>query len=218
VRDVTRPIVSVVTPAGYGKTTLLVQWAERSGQTVAWVSLDEQDNDSKVLLGDVARHWMRCGQWPGRCSRRWPLPPMTAVTSLRTSWPWCGRRACAAAMSSRQGHSQRKLRRASGPGPRCQSILRCTRAGTGGASGMSDPSVKMVPTEREDLCLELRGFEPLTFCMPYKSLSFRNVAGCGSTSSFTRWTLPTVACYCRSLAPVLLPYWPRRPRDDYGGN
>ena len=54
-RDVTRPIVSVVAPAGYGKTTLLVQWAERSGQAVAWVSLDEQDNDSKVLLGDVAR-------------------------------------------------------------------------------------------------------------------------------------------------------------------
>ena len=54
-RDVTRPIVSVVAPAGYGKTTLLVQWAERRGQAVAWVSLDEQDNDSKVLLGDVAR-------------------------------------------------------------------------------------------------------------------------------------------------------------------
>ena len=32
-----------------------MQWAERSGQVVAWVSLDEQDNDSKVLLGDVAR-------------------------------------------------------------------------------------------------------------------------------------------------------------------
>ena len=55
VREVSRPIVSVVAPAGYGKTTLLVQWAERSGQAVAWVSLDEQDNDSKVLLGDVAR-------------------------------------------------------------------------------------------------------------------------------------------------------------------
>jgi hypothetical protein len=35
VRDVTRPIVSVVAPAGHGKTTLLVQWAERSGQAVA---------------------------------------------------------------------------------------------------------------------------------------------------------------------------------------
>jgi len=67
------------------------------------------------------------------------------------------------------------------------------RAGTGGASGMSDPNVKMVPTEREDLRVELRGFEPLTFCMPYKSLLFRNVAGCGFTRSFNRCTLLAVA-------------------------
>jgi hypothetical protein len=62
---------------------------------------------------------------------------------------------------------------------------------------MSDPSVKMVPTEREDLCVELRGFEPLTFCMPCKSLSFRNVAGYGSTRDFNRCTLPAVAWYRR---------------------
>ena len=49
-----RPIVSVVAPAGYGKTTLLSQWAERSGQAFAWVSLDERDNDPKVLLTYVA--------------------------------------------------------------------------------------------------------------------------------------------------------------------
>ena len=35
-----RPIVSVVAPAGYGKTTLLAQWAERSGQVFAWVPVD----------------------------------------------------------------------------------------------------------------------------------------------------------------------------------
>ena len=49
-----RPVVSVVAPAGYGKTTLLAQWAERSGQAFAWVSLDERDNDPKVLLSYVA--------------------------------------------------------------------------------------------------------------------------------------------------------------------
>ena len=48
------PVVSVVAPAGYGKTTLLSQWAERSGQPFAWVSLDERDNDPKVLLTYVA--------------------------------------------------------------------------------------------------------------------------------------------------------------------
>jgi LuxR family maltose regulon positive regulatory protein len=49
-----RPIVSVVAPPGYGKTTLLSQWAERNGQAFAWVSVDEGDNDPKVLLTYVA--------------------------------------------------------------------------------------------------------------------------------------------------------------------
>ena len=49
-----RPIVSVVAPPGYGKTTLLSQWAERNGQSFAWVSVEEPDNDPKVLLTYVA--------------------------------------------------------------------------------------------------------------------------------------------------------------------
>src|SRR5215469_13209886 len=53
-RDDARPIVSVVAPAGYGKTTLLAQWAERNGEAFAWVSVDEGDNDPKVLLTYVA--------------------------------------------------------------------------------------------------------------------------------------------------------------------
>ena len=47
------PVVSVVAPAGYGKTTLLAQWAERRGRT-AWVSLDERDNDPETLLASAA--------------------------------------------------------------------------------------------------------------------------------------------------------------------
>ena len=53
-RSGTCPIVSVVAPAGYGKTTLLSQWAQRNGQAFAWVSVDEKDNDPKVLLAYVA--------------------------------------------------------------------------------------------------------------------------------------------------------------------
>jgi len=49
-----RPIVSVVAPPGYGKTTLLSQWAERNGQAFAWVSVEERDNDPKILLSYVA--------------------------------------------------------------------------------------------------------------------------------------------------------------------
>jgi LuxR family maltose regulon positive regulatory protein len=53
--DDSRPVVSVVAPAGYGKTTLLSQWAENSSPAFAWVSVDEDDNDPKVLLSYVAR-------------------------------------------------------------------------------------------------------------------------------------------------------------------
>ena len=53
-RGDSRPIVSLVAPAGYGKTTLLSQWAERHGQPLAWVSLDERDNNPKVLLTYIA--------------------------------------------------------------------------------------------------------------------------------------------------------------------
>src|SRR5215471_3434468 len=48
------PLVSVVAPAGYGKTTLLSQWAEGDGHAFAWVSVDETDNDPKVLLTYIA--------------------------------------------------------------------------------------------------------------------------------------------------------------------
>jgi LuxR family transcriptional regulator, maltose regulon positive regulatory protein len=48
------PIVSVVAPSGFGKTTLLSQWAEHDGQAFAWVPAEEADNDPKALLGRIA--------------------------------------------------------------------------------------------------------------------------------------------------------------------
>jgi LuxR family maltose regulon positive regulatory protein len=42
--------VSVVAPAGYGKTTVLGQWAARDARPFAWLSLDHRDNDPVVLL------------------------------------------------------------------------------------------------------------------------------------------------------------------------
>ena len=53
-KDDSHPVVSVVAPAGYGKTTLLSQWAEADGQAFAWVSVDEADNDPRVLLTCIA--------------------------------------------------------------------------------------------------------------------------------------------------------------------
>jgi LuxR family transcriptional regulator, maltose regulon positive regulatory protein len=48
------PMVCVVAPAGYGKTTLLAQWAQRTAHRVGWVSVDERDNDPAVLLTYLA--------------------------------------------------------------------------------------------------------------------------------------------------------------------
>ena len=47
-------VVSIVAPAGYGKSTLLAQWAERSAGRLAWLSLDERDNDPETLLAYIA--------------------------------------------------------------------------------------------------------------------------------------------------------------------
>jgi hypothetical protein len=66
------------------------------------------------------------------------------------------------------GGPRREIRR------RCHLIVTFTRTG-------------------ERKIVKLRGFEPLTFCMPYISLLFRNVAGCGSTRSFNRCTSPAGA-------------------------
>src|SRR5262249_9082581 len=46
-------VIAVVAPPGYGKTTLLAQWAERLGHPAAWVSCERSDNDPVVLWGNI---------------------------------------------------------------------------------------------------------------------------------------------------------------------
>src|SRR6476659_9133608 len=48
------PLVILVAPAGYGKTTLLCDWAEHDERPFAWVTLDRQDNDPACLQASVA--------------------------------------------------------------------------------------------------------------------------------------------------------------------
>ena len=48
------PVITIVAPPGYGKTTLLAQWAELVWPRVAWVSCDDGDNDPVVLLSALA--------------------------------------------------------------------------------------------------------------------------------------------------------------------
>ena len=48
------PVVFVSAGPGWGKTTLLAQWAASSERRFAWVDVDERDNDPIVLLTYVA--------------------------------------------------------------------------------------------------------------------------------------------------------------------
>ncbi len=46
--------MTVVAPAGYGKTTLLARWAEADPRPFAWVALDGRDDDAVVFLRYIA--------------------------------------------------------------------------------------------------------------------------------------------------------------------
>ena len=48
------PLVLLVAPAGYGKTTALSQWVGEDDRSFGWVRLDESDNDPVNLLRHVA--------------------------------------------------------------------------------------------------------------------------------------------------------------------
>jgi LuxR family maltose regulon positive regulatory protein len=47
-------VVVVVAPAGYGKTSLLAQWANEDERPFAWLSVSKGDNDVTVLLAYLA--------------------------------------------------------------------------------------------------------------------------------------------------------------------
>jgi LuxR family maltose regulon positive regulatory protein len=55
------PVITVTAPPGYGKTTLMAQWAQQLGPRVAWLSCDDADNDPVVLLSALATALCRIG-------------------------------------------------------------------------------------------------------------------------------------------------------------
>jgi LuxR family transcriptional regulator, maltose regulon positive regulatory protein len=47
-------VIAVSAPAGYGKTTLLAEWANRDPRKTAWISLDRGDNDPVAFVAALA--------------------------------------------------------------------------------------------------------------------------------------------------------------------
>lgn len=66
--DGTDRLVSVTAPAGYGKTTLLAEWASCDQRSVGWVSLDEGDNDPVSLIASLSAAF---GSTQGLPARFW---------------------------------------------------------------------------------------------------------------------------------------------------
>jgi LuxR family maltose regulon positive regulatory protein len=50
-------LILIVAPAGYGKTTLLAQWARSSHMRIAWLSLGQEDNDVERFLRCIVKAW-----------------------------------------------------------------------------------------------------------------------------------------------------------------
>src|SRR5262245_11555339 len=64
-----RRLILLKAPAGYGKTTLAVDWCEqlrRSGAIVAWLSVDEDDNEPSAFAYHITRTIHRAAPDLGR--------------------------------------------------------------------------------------------------------------------------------------------------------
>jgi LuxR family transcriptional regulator, maltose regulon positive regulatory protein len=55
-------VVGMTAPAGYGKSTLLAEWAHAEDRRVAWVSLDRLDDDPVLLLTLIASAFARASR------------------------------------------------------------------------------------------------------------------------------------------------------------
>lgn len=81
-----RPVTLVVAPAGYGKTTLLAQWADelqRTGAHVLWLGLDAEDQAPSLLLAYLVRAFQR--YLPEVGEESWRV--IHSAADLERDWP-----------------------------------------------------------------------------------------------------------------------------------
>ena len=64
------PLIVICAPAGYGKTTLLKQWAEEDERPFAWLKPSDDDNDQELLAEHLTRALFSGWRNPNR-----PLQP-----------------------------------------------------------------------------------------------------------------------------------------------
>ena len=148
------PVVAVSAPLGYGKSTVLAQWAARDERPFAWVTLDEGDNDALTLLRYVAAALDRIEPLD--------LDVQAALDRARTSvWRSAAPRLCAALAARSEPfvlvlddvqaiHAARRSRDARAAGePHAGRITLCSPAGSA--------RVAAGPAAREGGLFELGG-------------------------------------------------------------
>lgn len=82
-----RPLTVVLAPAGSGKSTLLSEWARATDRSVAWLSLDESDNDPVRFLMYLTAALGQAEPGLGETTRRllsasYPPGPLEAMAAL----------------------------------------------------------------------------------------------------------------------------------------
>jgi len=74
-------VVTIIAPAGYGKSTLLQSWVEAADLPVVWLSLDRHDNDPVTLATSIALAILEA--WPSARAIEEALEaPMASIWSL----------------------------------------------------------------------------------------------------------------------------------------
>jgi LuxR family transcriptional regulator, maltose regulon positive regulatory protein len=86
-RGLGRGLVLVSAPAGFGKTTILSELAAQAGRPIAWLSLDEGDNDAQRLLLHLSAAIERTDEGMGREAGQMlqampPAPAEAVMTAL----------------------------------------------------------------------------------------------------------------------------------------
>ena len=73
-----RKLTLISAPAGFGKTTLISEWVAVCERPVAWLSLDEGDNDPTRFLTLPRRCFAEhCGEYRSRGIEDAPIPSAT---------------------------------------------------------------------------------------------------------------------------------------------
>ena len=83
-------VISIAAPPGYGKTTLLAQWAHMNHRPVAWLTIDAADNDVVSLFTYLAAAVDRVAPFEGDVARRLRSPglqPYAMARLLLSAWP-----------------------------------------------------------------------------------------------------------------------------------